>query len=553
MRNGLGSPGLPAVCHWQVRVLRWAGAMLVHARDFVAEGERAETRKTKRWVIAAAALSLLYFAVLAYYAQVRGLDPDEGFYPLAARLVWEGKVPYHDFLFSQGALVPYLYSWVWAVHPQSLVSMRMLSVALGAMAVFLWGVFLFSIRRLPAKIALAAFLIVCLNPYWIAWHTVVKTFAVADLLMSGAMVCFYVGFQSGRAKWFFAAGALLGVCVSARALYGPLIPFVLLWMAYLDWKERKPPSFARSLAYLGGALCGVMPMVFSFASDPRAFVFNNIQYRQLLDLWVSTTLAQSLRLYRGGIHGLALRGFFLVELLLAAMGAVTIWKHRKTADSPYTRQEYLYFQLAFLMMLVYCATSLTPLPMFAQYFDGPLLPFLILFIAEGLRVVFQVRRGWVAALVAIVIPALFWHDVGLEVDEFSSRRLRMSSYREVAETVRANSGENATVLSIWPGYVFESGRQCFPGGENEFVYQVARVVSPEARSRFHLISGAEVLRAVSTGAPDIYIPAAFFRYLAFTMSQADRQALQSAVDANYVLVKKIDDIEIYRLRSKILH
>ena len=506
--------------------------------------------KVKHGVIVAAVFSLLYFAALAYYVQVRGLDPDEGYYPLAARLVSEGKIPYHDFQFPQGALIPYVYSWVSAVYPRSVVSMRMVSAALGALTVFLWGVFLFSMKRLPPRIALAVFLFVLLNPYWIAWHTVVKTFAVADFMISAALVCLYLGIQSGRARWYVLAGFTLGLCTSARSLYGPLIPFVLLWLVRLAWKEPKR-SFRRPLACLVGAVCGVMPMLLSFAADPRAFIFNNMQYRHLLDTWVTSSLAQRFLLYRGGLHYLFLRGFFVVEVLLAAVGALSLWKLRKKGKGFYNNQDYLYFQLVLLMMLVYCATCLIPLPMFAQYFDGPLLPFLGLFIAEGLRVAFQ-GRGWRAALIfAAAIPVLCWRGVVTEVYEFSSsRRLQLSSYQEVAGIVRANSGENATVLSLWPGYVFESGRHCFPGAENEFVYQVAQRVDPATRERFHLISGTELARALSSGAADIYIPVEFYRYLSFTMSQSEQRALQNAVDANYVLARKVDGIEIYRLRDK---
>src|SRR5579863_5887671 len=90
-------------------------------------------------------LSLIYLAALAYFARFRGLDPDEGFYPLAAKLVWEGRIPYHDFLFSQGVVIPYVYSWVLSIFPRSLIAMRLLSVLFGSLAVFLLGLFLFSI------------------------------------------------------------------------------------------------------------------------------------------------------------------------------------------------------------------------------------------------------------------------------------------------------------------------------------------------------------------------------------------------------------------------
>ena len=115
---------------------------------------------TKLLFASVALASLVYLAGLIYYAQVRPLDGDEGYYTTAARLVWEGKTPYKDFSYPQGVLLPYIYSWIWAVHPHSLVSMRVLSAACGAMAVFLWGIWLISTRRLSATVALATFAVI---------------------------------------------------------------------------------------------------------------------------------------------------------------------------------------------------------------------------------------------------------------------------------------------------------------------------------------------------------------------------------------------------------
>jgi hypothetical protein len=117
--------------------------------------------------------SLIYFAGLFYYAAHRPLDGDEGFYTTAARLVWEGKTPYKDFFFQQAPLLPYIYSWIWAVHPRSLVAMRMFSALCGGMEVLLLGLALLAAKRLPTKVALAAFAAVLLNPYSVSWNVVV--------------------------------------------------------------------------------------------------------------------------------------------------------------------------------------------------------------------------------------------------------------------------------------------------------------------------------------------------------------------------------------------
>jgi hypothetical protein len=502
--------------------------------------------KRKYWLVAVGGLSLLYFAWLLHFSQVRGVDPDEGFYPTAARLAWEGKIPYRDFMLSQGVLIPYSYGWIWAIHARSLVSMRILSVVLGSLTVFLWGAFLFSLKRMKAGVALATFLIILMNPYWIALHSMVKTFAVADFLLTVTMICLYFGVESGRPKWYLAAGAALGLCASSRALYGPVLVVVAAWIAFVEWGEGRRP-FGKTIAYLAGAGCGVLPMILSFAADPAAFLFNNFQYRRILDSYLTASFRQSLHMHLLDVYYIVQRRFFAAELVLAALGIISFLELRRRKDRPHNHQDYQFLLLAFLMMAAYTAAALIPLPTFAQYLDGPLLPFLALFIAEGVRVSFQASWKW-APVFAMVLPLFAWRGIGPEVGEFSSLpRLQLASYRRVADIVRANSAENATVLSTWPGYVFESGRRCFAGAENEFVYQVAERVDPRIRQRFHLVSKYEMLDALSKGVPDIFIPAALGRYMG--MSEGEYRAMHESLDAHYSLVNTVDDVEIFRKRQ----
>ena len=60
---------------------------------------------------------------------------------------------------------------------------------------------------------------------------------------------------------------------------------------------------------------------------------------------------------------------------MAVVGGVSLLKLRKNKQGPYTGEDFLYFQLAFLMLVVYTAVALTPFPPYDQYFDSPLVPF----------------------------------------------------------------------------------------------------------------------------------------------------------------------------------
>jgi hypothetical protein len=500
--------------------------------------------KSLRYV-GVALVSLVYLAGLWYYAQVRRVEADEGYYTSAARLVWEGRVLYRDFSYQQSALLPYLYSWVWAVHPRSLVAMRMLSAVFGGAAVFLWGIWLFSLKRLPTKAAVATFAVILLNPYWVSWNVTVKTFAVANLLMSIVMISLHGALQSGLRKWFFVGGLTLGACASVRALYAPLVPFVLLWLLYREWKSSQW-RLPKTDAFLGGATCGVLPMILSFAADPQAFVFNNLKYRNLLNPHVG--LRHVVDGYFMSLSSLVRHAYFDLLVVLAIVGGFSLWRLFRKREAPYSTRDYDYFKLALVMLVVYTITSAIPYPVYDQYFTSPLLPFLAVFVAEGLRVILQLGKSG-AVVLAILIPFLFYPGIKGEIEEYSSPpAMRLSSYRKVAEVIEANSSASDVVLSIWPGYVFESGRQYFPGSENHFNYLVGYKISPEARRRYHVLSKQEVAYAISTRAATIFVSTWGGYHLLSTMTPAEFVAFRAALHANYALVGSVDRVGIYRRR-----
>jgi hypothetical protein len=503
--------------------------------------------------------SVAYLAGLVHYAKVRPIDGDEGFYTTAARLVWEGKVPYRDFFFQQAPLLPYLYSWIWAVHPQSLVAMRMFSAACGGLAVFLWGICLLHVKRLPTKVALATFAVVLLNPYWVSWNVVVKTFAVANLLMSVATICLYVALHSERLRWYFIAGLALGACASARSLYGPVIPVVLLWLVYHEWRTTKLP-YAKTLTLGGGATCGLLPMIVSFASGPSAFIFNNIQYHRLDKgyLWVNgqviegyqsvghTAIVYFVNLF---VHLLELHPYFTAEVVLAVIGADSVLQLSRKQSGQYSQEDYAYFQVAFLLLLAYTATALIPFPPYDQYFDSPLVPFLIPFVAEGLRVTIRPGRKWVV-LLPVAAAVLFFVEIGTETGMNSGDPLwEMSHYREVAGIVEANSNPTDVVLSFWPGFVFESGRRYFPGLEDHFVYRIMSKISPEARAQYHVVSKDEIMKAISSGAVQVVVVHPWIAEYVQNLSPAEIQALGTTIVANYSLVSRVWGISVFRRRS----
>jgi hypothetical protein len=505
--------------------------------------------------------SLLYFCGLMYYASTRSLDGDEGFYTSAARLVWEGKTPYRDFFFQQAPLLPYLYSWIWAIHPRSLVAMRMLSAACGALEVLLLGLWLVSTGRWPARVGLAAFAAVLLNPYSVSWNVVVKTFAVANLLMTVALICLYIALRSKRWAWFFGTGLAIGVCVSVRSLYGLIIPAVLLATLHHEFRKSHR-SYAHSLSFLVGSLIGGLPMIVSYLRYPRAFIFNNITYHHFDVGYMISANGVITEGYQSVGHVafvyfamicirlLLYHPYFTIQIILAIVGILSLNKLREqpagSNGSRYTASDFLYFQFALLILTVYLATVILPFPPYDQHFVSPLVPLSIPFVTEGLRVTFQARRRRVIAL-ALVAPLLFAFEVGRETARNSWHSVwQLSTYRAITKVVEANSSRDDIVLSFWPGFVFESGRRYFPGLENHFVFRIINKTTQEERARYHVPSKDVILRAIRDREATIVIIHPWILEYYHDLSPLEFEEFEEAMKANYLLVSSIQEVEIYK-------
>ena len=127
---------------------------------------------------------------------------------------------------------------------------------------------------------------------------------------------------------------------------------------------------------------------------------------------------ESIYIHLKGIYFLLLNPYFTAEMLLALVGVLSLLKLRKKQEAIYTSQDYSYFSLAFLLLLVYSATAFIPIPTFGQYFDSPLVPFIVFFVAEGLRIILQGGRKRLAVL-ALVAAALSFRDVRQEVSGYA--------------------------------------------------------------------------------------------------------------------------------------
>lgn len=175
------------------------------------------------------AIGLAAFGVLGAAAVwLGGLNQDEGWYLYAAQLVSEGNVLYRDFFYTQGPLMPMVYSFFVRVWQEwGLLGARVMTLLIGFIGVMfaaaLAGRLVPTGRKLAA--AVSAFLMLGCNLYHIYYTAIPKTYALASLFV---MMGFYLlSFSVDARHWLsILAGLSLAFAAGTRVSLGALLVVV---------------------------------------------------------------------------------------------------------------------------------------------------------------------------------------------------------------------------------------------------------------------------------------------------------------------------------------
>ncbi|MBD3221683.1 hypothetical protein GF314_10615 [bacterium] len=488
-------------------------------------------RRGAIWLMAAVGLHLV---VAGWFASVRPIDGDEGYYGLAARLVADGQRPYADFFYPQGPLLPVLYAPAAAVAgaPQ-LPSLRLVSVLWSAVAIALLAVWLARAHPSRPGLGAAALLLVALSGDWLTWSVTVKTYA-----MSGAGVALALlatsGAATGRPRtamtWALVGGAALGLVASARLLYAPaaVAPAVILLCRGRRWPAA---------TWLVGLALGLAPVWAAWAADPGRFLFNNLHYHQLRfsELEDAAWWRRAAAAVGTLVTAVGTSPGLLALIALSGWGLRT---RRRTG--PVDAAE----DAGLAVAAVYTATCLLPDPAYRQYFTGGL-PIMLLPAAMGgaMRLPWPGSRVTAALTVAaplLLLAALGWlrHDLPREP------HWQLDHYRRVCARIERGTRPDDVVFAFWPGYVAGAGRQPLPGLENQFAIGVSERLDAVDRRRFHVAGRQELARAFRREAAAVAVLGAWMYDINTALDDREMTLLLEQFERHYAFVEEVDGVKL---------
>ena len=240
---------------------------------------------TGKQIALTVAMSALMLLVLCAIAMSRGLNVDEHqFVASGALLAREGFLPYRDYPFFHTPNLPLVYALLFRGTDYLLLSARLLSVLCAFLGLIfisraMWRSLSGHSGTFRVFITGSAAILFFSNPVvlyscWRAWNH-----PLATLLATTAVLSLWRaldGRKSGR--WYFAAGLLLSLAIGTRLTFAPLgLAFVgisLFLPAQIDIRTRMRDA----LLLAAGGVIGALPMLWLFALDARAFIFNNFTW-----------------------------------------------------------------------------------------------------------------------------------------------------------------------------------------------------------------------------------------------------------------------------------
>jgi 4-amino-4-deoxy-L-arabinose transferase-like glycosyltransferase len=448
-----------------------------------------------------AAVFLAQLGLFVVISRLRLVDGDEGFYLMASRLVIHGQLPYRDFLLTQMPLVPYVYgAWMWLTG-MTWLSGRLLSAILTTCLGTLLGyeAARLSGRRTAGVVAVVLFVT---STHVVAWLPLVKTYGLSTLLL---FLAYWFAVRAGEhALTWVAAGLCLGLSTDARLYFAALFPIFAVWV----WRRSAPKHRKTALAaFTVGFAAALAPNLYLMASGPDAWYFDNIGFH-------------SIRSSGGPIKALQGKALILTWLLLTGGdgNGAQVMLLLLAVFMLVRRSGYVTSEARFALALSFALAILCflPNPPFVQYLCV-ILPFLILFVATGLGQ-WAAHKGNVAAAgcVGVTVFAVlgvmsanrFLNSgelVAGVLDPKFATEWRIPSILAVSAAVNERVRPGEQVLSLWPGYLFESKSVPFVGLENNAGTYVAEVLTPVQQKKFRILSSATILGDIAAGKPRVVV------------------------------------------------
>ena len=504
--------------------------------------------------LALAATVVVALALYAANVWLGLLNQDEGWYLYAALETTRGHMPYRDFFFTQGPVLPVVYGWLaplWS--PCGVAGGRVLTACMGlaggALAAMLAARGVAREQRLAAGVLALAF--TAANVYHSYFTTIPKTYALAACLLLGGYLVLAMVDRPKRAAWAALAGLLLAGAAGTRLSLGALLAVTGFWLL----GQRRQLGWAWFWFGLGGALGLALVYGPSLLTAREQFLFANSFH---------TARGGGSLLFVAGSLSRCMRGYLPLAFFGVAVAAWQLWSPR-SVPAVTDRPRWPTLWLA-SFVAVFIIQLLSPYPY--DDYQVPVMPLLAAAVAAlAARLTSAVLRPalvWVAvagAAMAAISSPMNQEWFMLRQDRFwvvKRSPTDLAKLQQAGKMIRANVPSGRMLLTQDTYLAVEAARRV-PAGLEMGPFGYFPELDDATAARCHVLNRAGLLRALhQTDAPLAAFSGYAFAIGAPAMRELPAEAqkeLWQAVMERYDLIETVPDfgqgatkLGIWRLR-----
>ena len=439
---------------------------------------------------------------------------------MAARLVSEGKIPYHDFFLPQGPMLPAFFGAFFLALGRTWLLARILAGVLAVIIGLLVYLETLAATRRP-KAAVFAAIVFAFAGDTIGWLTIVKGFGLTALwtLAATSLAGGATRASTNRRRNLAAAasGVAMGFAVSTRLYVVLAVPMVALYLVRELGFSR--PGLRRVGLLILGFGVGVLPLIVSYAIDRKAFLFDTFLFHGVREYGQSSLFGTLSAKWPTILKAFGLQRRAPVEgqqILGLTILAAAAWLARMISRKPYgSATAYVWPALVI--------ASLLPNPLHSQYL-ALLMPFFAIEAGRLLGTLLDGFSRWkmpvlaVSAIVCALGYTVFHVRLGwMERDRYlrtgtnvpgveSTDRVpnwRIATVEAVAKKIDAQG--IAEAASWWPGYFISCKTNLFLPLANDFGFRAAAALSAKERRRYHVRSHDEVSEIIQKKALRLFV------------------------------------------------
>lgn len=399
-----------------------------------------------------AILILAYFLLGIFYVFFGAVNNDEGWYLYTSRLVYEGKIPFIDFSYTQPPLLPYIYGIPQMFFGPSLYVGRLTSLLFGILALIFLAKTAENISG--KKGAIVALALISFNPFVAFFFTIVKTYALSAFFIVLSLYFLFGANLKNPVKNMLSI-FFMGLAVGVRLSVLPAL-FLLVFYAIYAGRNRLRAAIAGAVS--GLAISG-FPFILLFSINKDNFMFNLVGYHLARSESMSPLkiLFSRLNAFFGSVDM-----FFAIMVLVLGGGFVLFLSKRKY--SAVSGQKALFLYAVLLSVFVF---HLAQKPTYSEYnviiapvaaiLGGYLFKTMCGSMKDGFA-----RAGFAAIIMFMVLlTPLTQGPVGIDLNGSSP----MQGIISMSDYIRNNTPEDGKLLLFSTYAAVEADRKVLPGFE----------------------------------------------------------------------------------------